>query len=132
MSIASTAAKQRWNKAHYAEIKASLKKDLVEQFKAKCKANGVSIASVLAAQMSEYCGRTLQPKKNKKTFSYDTRPKRRKMIAIIINQLDDILQYETGYRDNIPLNLQSSIRADAADCCIDKLTEALDAIREAY
>jgi len=51
MSIASTAAKQRWNKAHYAEIKASLDKELVKQFKAKCRDNGVSIASVLATQM---------------------------------------------------------------------------------
>jgi len=132
MSIASTAAKQRWNKAHYAEIKASLNKDLVENFKAKCKENGVSIASVLAMKMSEYCGSDLQPKKCKKPLLYDTRPKRRKKAAIITDQLDEIIQFETVYRDNIPVNLENSIRAEAADISIEKLTEALDAIREAY
>ena len=132
MSIASTAAKQRWNKAHYAEIKASLQKDLVEQFKKKCMENGVSIASVLAMQMSEYCGRPILPKKGKKTSLYDTRPKRRKMAAIVADQLDEILQYETMYRENIPLNLENSIRAEAADNSIEKLSEALDAIYEAY
>jgi hypothetical protein len=132
MSIASTEAKHRWNKAHYAEIKASLQKDLVEQFKKKCKENGVSIASVLAMQMSEYCGRSILPKKVKKTCLYDTRPKRRKMTAIIADQLDDILQNETMYRENIPVNLENSIRAESADSSIEKLREALDAIYEAY
>lgn len=132
MSIASTAAKQRWNKAHYAEVKASLDKDLVGQFKAKCKENGVSIASALATHMSEYCGKPLQPKKRKKALPYDTRPKRRKGAANIADQLDDILQYETIYRENIPENLENSMRAEAADISIEKLTEALEALRDAY
>jgi hypothetical protein len=132
MSIASTAAKQRWNKLHYSEIKASLDKGLVEQFKAKCKENGVSIASALATLMSEYCGRKLQQKERKKTLPYDTRPKRRKMAATIAGQLDDILQSETMYRENIPPNLQESIRAESSDHSIEKLSEALDAILEAY
>ena len=132
MSIAETTAKQRWNKIHYAEIKASLKKDLVEQFKAKCKENDVSIASVLAMLMSEYCAKTIRPSERKKTLPYDTRRKRRKMISIISDQLDNILQNETIYRENIPMNLQDSIRAESADYSIGKLSEALDAIREAY
>jgi hypothetical protein len=132
MSIASTTAKQRWNKTHYSEIKASLKKELVEQFKIKCKENEVSIASVLAMLMSEYCGKRLQAKKNKKTPKYDTRPKRRKMIDIITNQLEEILECESSYRSRMPENLENSIRAEAADLSIEKISEALDAIREAY
>ena len=132
MSGASTVAKQRWNKLHYSEIKASLKKDLVEHFKAKCKENGNSIASVLAALMTDYCGRAPQQKECKKTLPYSTRPKRRKAIAAIINQLNDILQNEAVYRSNMPENLQYSIRAESSDCSIEKLEEALDAIREAY
>ena len=132
MSIASTAAKQRWNKAHYSEIKASLKKELVEQFKNKCKENEVSIASVLAMLMAEYCGKTLQMKKKKKIPQYDTRPKRRKMINNIVNQLEEILEAESNYRDRIPENLENSIRAEASDLSIEKINEALDAIREAY
>ena len=132
MSVASTAAKQRWNKAHYSEIKASLKKDLVEQFKAKCKEDGTSIASALAALMSEYCGRAPQPKGRKKALPHDTRPNRRKAASIIAGQLDDILHNETMCRGNIPPNLQEGIRAESSDHSIEKLGEALDAIREAY
>ena len=132
MSTASTAAKQRWNKLHYSEIKASLDKDLVEQFKAKCKGDGASIAGVLATLMSEYCGRSTQQKKREKTLPHDTRPKRRKMASIIAGQIDDMLQSETIYRENIPPNLEDSIRAESSDHSIEKLGEALDALREAY
>ena len=132
MSIASTAAKQRWNKAHYAEIKASLKKGLVEQFKAKCKEDGVSIASVFAVYMSDYCGIKPSQKKNEKKFQYDTLPKRRKIAKTISGQLDEMLQYEMGYRERIPENLADGIRAESADQRIENLNEALDLIREAY
>ena len=132
MSNASTAAKQRWNKKHYSEVKASLKKELVEEFKAKCKENGVSIASVLAMQMSEYCGKTIKQKERKKTLPYDTLPKRRKLVAAIADQLDDILQYEIAYRENMAPNFQNSMRAESADHRIETLEETLDAIREAY
>jgi hypothetical protein len=132
MSIATTAAKQRWNKAHYAEIKASLDKELVRGFKEKCKENGVSIASVLAMKMREYCGKTPKPYKSKKAPQYDTRPKRRKMTASIADQIDDILQNEMDYRERIPVNLENSVRAESADSSIEKLSEALDAIRDAY
>jgi len=132
MSIASTVSKQRWNKAHYSEIKASLKKELVEKFKIKCKENEVSIASALAMLMTEYCGKTYQVKKKKKIPQYDTRPKRRKMADIIINQLEEILKGESNYRDRIPENLENSIRAEVSDISIERISEAIDAIREAY
>jgi hypothetical protein len=136
MSTASTKAKQRWNKAHYAEIKASLEKDLVKRYKARCKENEVSIASVLATHMREYCGKPfcgpLPSKEGKKPMQCDTRPKRRKMASIIASQLDDILQCETAYRENIPDNLTNSMRAEAADYSIDKLSDALELIRDAY
>jgi len=138
MSRASTAAKQRWNKLHYSEIKASLGKDLVERFKAQCREDGVSIASVLAALMTDYCGQPPQEKehreqtKHKEIDPYGTRPKRRRAISIITGHLEEILQNETTYRDNMPENLQHSIRAESSDCSIEKLGEALEAMREAY
>jgi len=132
MSIASTAAKQRWNKAHYAEIKASLRKELVGQFKAKCRENGVSIASALAELMSGYCGSVLHAKRQKRLPTYETRKKRRKAICDILRQLEDILQDESAYRENIPENLQNSIRTEYSDSSIEKLDEALEALREAY
>ena len=132
MSLASTAAKKRWNKAHYVEIKASLSKDLVGQFKEECKMNGVSIAKTLAMLMSDYCCKTSSSKPRKKLSLCDTRPKRRKLAATIATQLEYMLQSETFYREAIPQNLQNSIRAESADFSIEKLGEALDAISGAY
>jgi len=147
MSRASTAAKQRWNKLHYSEIKASLGKDLVERFKTQCREDEVSIASVLAALMTDYCGRSPQEKehkehreqakhreqtKHKEINQYSTRPKRRRAISIITGHLEEILQNETMYRDNMPENLRNSIRAESSDYSIEKLGEALEALREAY
>jgi hypothetical protein len=132
MSGASTAAKQRWNRLHYSEIKASLKKELVEHFKAKCKEEGVSIASVLAAMMTDYRGRKKKKKEHNEVDPYATRPKRRKAVSVIASHLDEILQNEIEYRSNMPENLQYSIRAESSDCSIEKLGEALEAIREAY
>jgi len=74
----------------------------------------------------------VQQKKRKKALLYDTRPKRRRKAAIIGDELDEMIQYETAYRENIPVNLENSIRAEAADTSIEKLTDALDMIREAY
>jgi hypothetical protein len=132
MSGASTAAKQRWNRLHYSEIKASLKKDLVGHFKVKCKEDGASIASVLAALMTDYCGRAPRQKEHKRIDPYATRPKRRKAVSIIASHLDEILQNEIKYRSNMPENLQYSIRAESSDFSIEKLGEALEAMREAY
>jgi hypothetical protein len=134
MSIASTIAKQRWNKAHYAEVKASLDKNLVCSFKTKCRDNNMSIAGVLSGFMNEYCGVSKQSKTKTvgKSARIDTRPKRRRMTAKIAVQLDSILQYEIEYRENMPANLQESIRAVSSDYSIEKLNEALEAINDAY
>jgi hypothetical protein len=125
-------AKQRWNKAHYSEVKASLGKELVNQFKTKCRDNNVSIASVLSGFMSEYCNMPSRNKGRSKSSPFDTRPKRRRMVTIMAGQLDEILQCEIAYRENIPENLQSSVRAECADDSIEKLTEALDILNDAY
>jgi len=39
---------------------------------------------------------------------------------------------DLSYREHIPENLENSIRAVSADNSIDKLSEALDMIRDAY
>ena len=134
MGNASTAAKQRWNNAHYSAIKASLKKDLVEQFKAKCSENGTSVAGALAALMSEHCGRASPQTENgrKKAPAYDTRPKRRRAASAIAAQLECIISAESAYRANIPPNMAEGIRAEASESSIEKLGDALEALLEAY
>ena len=62
---------------------------------------------------------------------------RRKQIQDNINalesiksRLEDILADEEDYFENIPENLQSSMRAETSEEAIDVLTEAIDAIEE--
>lgn len=52
-------------------------------------------------------------------------------LNIILNGVQKILDDETDYFDNMPENLQSSLRADASEEAIDQLTEAVDDLNEA-
>ena len=49
----------------------------------------------------------------------------------IKNELEDILYEEEDYFDNMPENLQGSIRGEAAEEAIDYLTEAIDSLEVA-
>ena len=46
------------------------------------------------------------------------------------NDLQKILDDEQDYYDNIPENLQSSLRADTSEEAIDELTDAIDNLNE--
>lgn len=46
--------KKKYNTKAYCRVVASLPKDIVERFKTKCKADGVSIASVVKAAIIKY------------------------------------------------------------------------------
>lgn len=52
----STEVKRRYNESVYARIHLQLPKDIVEAFKAKCKAENVSQASVLLDAIEKYLG----------------------------------------------------------------------------
>ena len=55
-------------------------------------------------------------------------------IALRLRQANDdlqkILDDEQDYYDNIPENLQSSLRADTSEEVIDELTDAIDNLNE--
>jgi len=52
----STAAKRRYNEKTYTMLAAQLPKELVAEFKEKCKEKGVSQASVLKLAIEDYIG----------------------------------------------------------------------------
>ena len=52
-------------------------------------------------------------------------------LNIIINGVQKILNDENDYYDNIPENLQTSLRADTSEEAIDQLAEAIDNLNEA-
>ena len=51
-------------------------------------------------------------------------------LGVIKNNLEDILAEEEDYFNNIPENLQGSIRGEESEEAIDTLTEMIDAIEE--
>lgn len=53
MGITSNEAQQRWNAAHYTQVKVSVPTELAAAFKVVCVAEGVSIASKIARFMRE-------------------------------------------------------------------------------
>jgi len=130
MGATSNEAKQRWNSSHYAQIKVSVSPELAEAFKAKCKAENVSMASKISqfmiAETSESRPGTLP------SHPCSTRPKRRRALEVQIEKLVEIMEAERSYMENIPENLQSSRFFEAAELTVSALEEALDILAEAY
>lgn len=52
----STAVKQRYNEKVYSVVSVKLPKDLVAQFKEKCKVEGVSQAQIVKKAIEEFLG----------------------------------------------------------------------------
>ncbi len=64
--------------------------------------------------------------------SLATRRQRRAAVHRILSQLEEIIDNEVNYRDNIPDNLLGSEVYENADYCIAVLEEALDVLESAY
>ena len=66
------------------------------------------------------------------SLDISTRPKRRRAVALIIDALGQIHYEEDAYMNRIPLNLQGGDAYDNADDSISYLTDAINALYEAY
>ena len=53
------------------------------------------------------------------------------MIGDILNKLNGLLDEEQDYYDNIPENLQSSLKADISQDAIEELEEAISNLNDA-
>lgn len=123
MGKSSTESKQRWNDSHYTQVKVSVQPEIAETFKAKCQAKGVSMASEITRFMSG---------ENKKPDPCSTRKYRRKALASVIIQLENICDAEKQYWDNIPINMQNGERYEAAEQAYTAMEEALELLYQAY
>ena len=130
MGSSSTRAKQKWNNEHYAHISIRVDKSLAAEFKSKCEEAGVSIAGALTMLMLGYRDGTVNSRPSKKTK--DNRGRRRREIEKIITTVEDVLEREVGYMDNIPENLRNGIRYAEAEECTGHLEAALESLREAF
>jgi hypothetical protein len=156
MSKPSNAVKQRWNASHYTQIKVSVNPETAQAFKAACRTAGVSVAGVLERYMRRYAGSagdliegehgsrgeasstaSLAPPKRQPmttieksvaTVNVKTLNDRRKAMALICSLLDRLIDSETDYMDNMPVNLQQGEQYERALERAERLTEALDVI----
>jgi hypothetical protein len=118
-----------WNEAHYTRIKASVDHETAEAFKSACRAEGVSMASVLSDFMREYAGvvRMRPP-----DHPIDTRRKRRKELNTLVLRLERLLAAETTSMENTPENPQNTERYEETDRIASALEEAVEFLREVY
>ena len=106
------------------QIKFTIESNIVSKFKIKCKSEGVSMTSVIRQYML-----TGKPAKNNK-LKTDTRPQRKKAVLSIIDMLNDIMQMEQQYRDNIPEQFQS--RYEISDQTCEQISQAIICLEDAF
>jgi hypothetical protein len=122
-------AKDRWNAAHYRQLKISAPPDVVYSFKSACAANNISMAIVCF--MREYSKLAAETKKPQPDPTA-TRRLRRKGVRAAIAAVSDILDAESGYLDLIPENFQGGDRYADAEQSVAALEEALEALNNVY
>jgi len=122
-------SKQKWNSDNYTQIKVSVPKDLAAEFKEKCKASDVAMASVIKKAMSGFCGQKAQTSSK---ASVGTRQQRRKAVALALSIVEDASLAECRYLDAIPGNLRNSSRFENAEASVSAFEEAIQALESIY
>jgi len=107
-----------------AQAKFTIDSDIYFAFKARCEAEGVSMASVISQFM-----KTNRPTKVKND-KIDTRPQRKCTVQAYIGLLENLMDMEERYRDAIPEQFES--RYEAADHSCDQLEQAISCLEDAY
>ena len=130
MGTTSNEAKQRWNSSHYTQVKVSVSQELAAAFKAKCAAEGVSVASEISRFMSEKVGSKHSPKPP--SDPYGTRQKRRSVLDGMLAQLGELMEAEQAYLDRIPENLRNSPQYENAELTVSILDEGINIISGAF
>lgn len=122
-------ARKKWNAENYKQVNIAVRPDLVESFKATCERNGLPMREVFIRLMTDYAGAEATiDRQEKKKEDYSRLPLRRKAVARIISQLEEIKENQEQYIDNMPDGLKSSIRYEEAEEFLALLVGALDAL----
>jgi hypothetical protein len=126
----SNALKEKWNSAHYTQVKIHADPTVATAFKENCVANGLSMAGEISKFMAEYGSSAITKRSAKDPLA--TRPRRRALLKELICRLEQIQKAEEEYRDNIPENLQASMRYEIAEQSITGLEEAIETLSAVY
>jgi hypothetical protein len=115
--------------SEYSQVKVSVNADVASAFKNACRIRGVSMASELSSFMASYSRLVMTSRKSR---PLDTRDKRRRAVNRIISDLQRIYDAEDTYLHSIPENLSSGPAFEAAECCLECLSTAMEALAEAF
>lgn len=113
------------------QVKISVSPAIAAAFKAKCKADKVSMASTLSGFMATFAGINTHAARNTKDL-LSSRGGRRKRVAALTQELTEIKDHEETYKESIPENLTSSLRYENAEESIQILEEAIESLVGAY
>ena len=123
----------------HTQVKITVHHELAVAFKAACAASKNTVTGVLSKYMVDYTKAKVKvrPAMTKPTelsvgSPYETRKKRRNAIKIIISQMEQIMDAEEAFIENVPENLQGSKWHDAAEQSFELIQEAIDILTEIY
>jgi hypothetical protein len=112
------------------QLKVWIEKELADEFKERCAANGVSMAEQLSRLMEAETG--VRCARNKNGLSLNTRKQRRNATRKIIALLNAIRDREEIYLFNIPESFHAGANYEAAEQAIDALDQAVCLLDDAF
>jgi hypothetical protein len=133
MGTAATRAKRKWNNEHYTNVTVAMDPGLAAKLKNDCEEKCVSVTSVITGLVAGYLDAeppAVKEKPQKK--APDNRGRRSRDLWKLIDAIEDIYNGEERYLNNIPENLQGSVRYKNAEGSVKHLRSAIDELKEAY
>jgi hypothetical protein len=105
------------------QVKVSVYPDLAHEFSKACSKMGISMAGAISSFMMEFTGAAA----GKKTLpNYSTKRQRRAAIKKMVKELEQIMDAEAAYMENIPENLAGSVFYDNAEQFISSAEDAIE------
>jgi hypothetical protein len=128
----SQTAQDRWNAAHYKQMKFSVHPSVAVKFKSVCEKQRVSMASVIMKLMCDYSEIDRDPLENPIRDMTATRRLRRKEMCSTIKTVEAILNAESRSLSKIPENFQDSDTYVESERIVEALETALDSLEDVY
>jgi hypothetical protein len=127
-------SKDRWNAAHYKQMKFSTPPQVATQFKLTCESQNLSMASVIVNFMCDYTGLSSISHKDsqKMKLHTGTRKLRRKEMLFIIDTVTSIYNAEAGTLDKIPENFRETDAYVNTEEIVEALETALESLKNVY
>ena len=123
-------SRKKWNAANYKQFNVAIGLELAEAFKSACDANGEPMRQAAVRLISEYVSKPLPDVRTAAVTDYSTRAKRKRALGTVLEQLEDLLDAESAYRDNIPESMYN--KHESAERAVEAYEEAVAILEETY